>query len=222
MKRCSFARVIPFSLVLCAGALALSGCQTTYYNTMERFGVAKRDILVDRIKAARHTLQATKEQFNSTLDLFRSIVAIKAGASDEKYYELHTSLQRCQHRAKALNQRIYAVEEVAEALFAEWSGELKQYSSVPLRQESEKKMFDTRRRYSDLIRQMKLAAAKVDPVVVMMRDRVLFLKHNLNAQTVAALDEELKKVEGEVIALTRDMDKAILDADAFIQAMPPR
>ena len=128
----------------------------------------------------------------------------------------------CQHRATTLNQRIESVEDVAEALFAEWSGELKQYNSVTLRQESEKKMFETRRRYTDLIRQMKLAAAKVDPVLVIMHDRVLFLKHNLNAQSIASLDDELKKVETEVGSLVREMEKAIADADAFVQAMPNR
>lgn len=208
------------SLILCVSFLALSGCRSTYYNTMERFGVAKRDILVDRVKAARNAQQMTKEQFNSALNQFRSLVAVKGGISDEKYYELNASFQRCKHRADTLNQRIDSVEDVADALFAEWSGELKQYNSVTLRQESEKKMFETRRRYTDLIRQMKLAAAKVDPVLVIMNDRVLFLKHNLNAQSVAALDQELKKVETEVESLIREMEKAIADADAFIQVMP--
>lgn len=222
MKRPALVPCISLALILSVGIFALSGCQTAYYNTMERFGVAKRDILVDRVKAARNAQQVTKEQFSSALDQFRSIVAVKGGTTDEKYYELNASFQRCKHRATTLNQRIEAVEEVAEALFAEWSGELKQYSSVALRQESEKKMFETRRRYTDLIRQMKLAAAKVDPVLVIMNDRVLFLKHNLNAQSIAALDEELKKVETEVGSLVKEMEKAILDADTFIQAMPSR
>jgi hypothetical protein len=222
MKLTRTLHLAPLALLLCAAIFAGPGCQTTYYNTMEKFGVAKRDILVDRVKAARNSQQATKEQFNSALDQFRSIVAIKGGTSDEKYYELNASFQRCKHRASTLNQRIDAVEEVADALFAEWSGELKQYNSVPLRQESEKKMFETRRRYTDLIRQMKLAAAKVDPVLVMMNDRVLFLKHNLNAQSITALDEELKKVETEVGSLIKEMEKAIMDADAFIQVMPNR
>jgi hypothetical protein len=222
MKLTRTLRLAPLALLLCAALFTGPGCQSTYYNTMEKFGVAKRDILVDRIKAARNAQQVTKEQFNSALDQFRSTVAMKAGISDEKYYELNASFQRCQHRATTLNQRIESVEDVAEALFAEWSGELKQYNSVTLRKESETKMFETRRRYTDLIRQMKLAAAKVDPVLVIMHDRVLFLKHNLNAQSIASLDDELKRVETEVGSLVREMEKAIADADAFVQAMPIR
>ena len=35
-------------ILLIAVPIALTGCQTTYYNTMEKFGVHKRDIMVDR------------------------------------------------------------------------------------------------------------------------------------------------------------------------------
>jgi hypothetical protein len=35
--------------------LGLSGCSSMYYGTMEKLGVHKRDIMVDRIKEARDT-----------------------------------------------------------------------------------------------------------------------------------------------------------------------
>ena len=35
--------------------LALSGCSTMYYGTMEKLGVHKRDIMLDRVKEARDT-----------------------------------------------------------------------------------------------------------------------------------------------------------------------
>ena len=45
------------TLTLLLGAIApvlvLSGCSSAYYNTMEKFGVHKRDIMVDRVKEAR-------------------------------------------------------------------------------------------------------------------------------------------------------------------------
>ena len=34
-------------------ALVLTGCSTVYYNTMEKLGFEKRDILVDRVENAR-------------------------------------------------------------------------------------------------------------------------------------------------------------------------
>ena len=63
---------------------------------------------------------------------------------------------------------------------------------------------------------MHRAEAKIEPVLTPLRDQVLFLKHNLNAQAIASLQSELGRVEGDVSALIREMEAAIREADAFI------
>ncbi len=45
--------------------LIMMGCESAYYNTMENFGVHKRDILVDRVVDARDSQQEAQEQFKS-------------------------------------------------------------------------------------------------------------------------------------------------------------
>ena len=40
-------------LVVTAFVLALGGCDTAYYKTMEQLGHHKRDIMVDRVESAR-------------------------------------------------------------------------------------------------------------------------------------------------------------------------
>lgn len=40
-------------VILTALVLTLSACSSVYYNTMERFGYEKRDILVSRVENAR-------------------------------------------------------------------------------------------------------------------------------------------------------------------------
>ena len=56
------------SLLLLLGLVA--GCSSAYYNTMEKLGVHKRDIMVDRVGEARDAQEATKEQFQSALEQF--------------------------------------------------------------------------------------------------------------------------------------------------------
>jgi ABC-type transporter Mla subunit MlaD len=48
---------------------------------------------------------------------------------------------------------------------------------------------------------------------------VLFLKHNLNAQAIGALDTELSTVRTNVDALVADLDAAIAEADQFAASM---
>lgn len=54
------------------------------------------------------------------------------------------------------------------------------------------------------------------------RDRVLYLKHNLNARAIASLRAERAKVEADIGALVDDMNRSIREADAFIKEMAPR
>ena len=65
---------------------------------------------------------------------------------------------------------------------------------------------------------MKRAATTMTPVLAAFRDQVLFLKHNLNAQAIAAVQRALVTVETDIAALIRAMEAAIAEADAFLKA----
>jgi hypothetical protein len=70
-----------------------------------------------------------------------------------------------------------------------------------------------------LIASMTRAQERVEPVLEPLRDRVLFLKHNLNARALGALTKELDGVTQNVEALLADLQKSIAEADAFIAEM---
>ena len=50
-------------------------------------------------------------------------------------------------------------------------------------------------------------------------DQVLFIKHNLNAQAIASLQNELSTIESDVARLIKEMEASIREADTFISAM---
>ncbi len=66
---------------------------------------------------------------------------------------------------------------------------------------------------------MEKAEASMQPVLTLFRDHVLYLKHNLNAQAVASLRGEAVDVENEIEKLIQDMNRAIAQADKFIQGL---
>jgi hypothetical protein len=195
-------------------------CQTAYYETMEKFGYHKRDLLVRDVEKARDAQQDAKEQFKSALDRFTKTLDIQGGELQEKYEGLNTEYERSEAKANAVRKRIASVEEVSEALFSEWTAELKQYSSSILRKKSQEQLTRTRAQYAQLIKAMKRAEGKMDPVLAKFKDQVLFLKHNLNAQALASLQGELVSVEGNVNSLIKDLNASIEEADVFIAAMP--
>ena len=197
----------------------LAGCQTAYYKTMEKIGIHKRDIMVDRVEKARDSQEEAKEQFKSALEEFSSVLNFKGGDLEEKYNKLNDEYEESEEKASDVKRRIDAVEDVSEALFSEWEEELEQYSSQSLRRNSETKLRKTRKQYKQLIGAMKRAEKKIAPVLSAFRDQVLFLKHNLNAQAIASLQSELVSVEANVASLIKEMEASIAEANVFIKTI---
>ncbi|HAG41447.1 MAG TPA: DUF2959 domain-containing protein, partial [Pseudoalteromonas sp.] len=48
--------------------LTLSGCQSAYYSAMEKVGVHKRDILIDRVEETKDSQEESQEEFQSALE----------------------------------------------------------------------------------------------------------------------------------------------------------
>ncbi len=200
-------------------AVLLTSCQTLYYDTMETFGQHKRDLLVSRVQDARDDQEEAKEQFRSALDAFSDVVSFEGGELRVLYDRLNRELERSEDKADDVRSRIESVEQVASDLFDEWEVELEQYSSADLRQRSEQQLRDTRARSDQLIEAMQRAERKMEPVLVALRDQVLFLKHNLNAQAVASLRGEVEALESNIGVLIAEMEAAIAEANEFIESM---
>jgi predicted nuclease with TOPRIM domain len=187
---------------------------------MEKFGYHKRDLLVRDVEKARDAQQDAKEQFKSALDRFTKTLEIQGGELQEKYEALNSEYERSEAKANDVRKRIASVEDVSEALFREWNAELKEYSSPALRNKSQEQLTKTRTHYAQLIKAMKRAEVKMEPVLAKFKDQVLFLKHNLNAQAIVSLKNELVSVEGNINSLIKDLNTSIQEADSFIAAMP--
>jgi hypothetical protein len=205
---------------LAVGLLVLAaGCSSTYYNVMEKVGWAKRDILVDRVDETREAQGEAKEQFASALEHFIAVTRVDGGDLQRKYNELNREFERSEARAKEVHERIAAVEDVANALFREWKQELGQYSNGALRGESQRQLQATEQRYEELLRLMKRAASRMEPVLATFRDQVLFLKHNLNARAIASLDTTTRTLEADISRLISDMEASIRESEEFIRTL---
>jgi hypothetical protein len=214
-------RLISRTIPALFAAALLAACQSAYYGAMEKLGYEKRDILVDRVEDAREAQQDAKEQFESALAQFIAVTNFSGGELEQQYNKLKDEFEDSEARANAVHKRIAEVERVAQDLFREWEKELAQYSSPELRRSSQRQLDTTRARYRELIGAMKRAERKLDPVLAAFRDRVLFLKHNLNARAIASLKTERARIQADIGALVADMNRSIAEADRFIRDMTP-
>jgi chromosome segregation ATPase len=210
---------------LSAGALLLavmgvfSGCQSVYYGTMEKFGIHKRDMLVERVEEAKDSQEEAKEQFASALEEFLSVTEYEGGDLQAQYEKLADELERSEEKAREVRARIDSIGSVAESLFREWESELEQYTNQTLRESSERQLDSTRARYDRLMVVMRRAEDRMEPVLAAFRDQVLYLKHNLNARALASLEQTSAGLQEDINNLIKEMEGAIEEASAFISAM---
>jgi hypothetical protein len=208
-------------LILAVGTtFLLSGCQSAiddaYFNMWDKVGVEKREILVDRVEDAQESQKEAQEEFADALEEFSSLVNFDGGELQDVYEALSDEYDDSKSSALKVSERINKVEAVADSLFREWEEELTAITNATLRRDSESKLKTTQRKYDDLIRSMRKVEASMEPVLASLRNNVLYLKHNLNANAISSLQGELNTIKTDVDTLIEEMNEAIRQSDAFI------
>ena len=193
-----------------------SGCATAKFNALEKVGIHKRDILVSNVEDTRDAQKEAQEQFQDALQRFEQVVTVEDTELKKAYNQLNDEYEDSVDAAQDVSDEIADVQEVAEALFEEWKEENTIYTDAVLRGNSESKLADTQSRYQEMLRSMKDAEASMEPVLSTMRDNVLYLKHNLNAQAVGSLQTTFNELEGDIGILIERMNQSIERSNDFI------
>ena len=200
-------------------AITLAGCKTAYYSVMEKMGKHKRDILKENVEEAKEEQGEASEQFKDALTKLKEIYAIDGGKLEAAYKKLESEYEACDERAEQVSEKIDEMEDVADDLFDEWKDEIKEISSKNLQKKSKEKLKKTRKKFDVLRDAMKKAEKRMKPVLTQLKDHVLYLKHNLNAQAIGSLKGEMEDIELEIGKLIEDMNKSITEADSFITTL---
>ncbi|NNK32316.1 MAG: DUF2959 domain-containing protein [Xanthomonadales bacterium] len=210
---------LPALVTLLVMVFSMTACSSAYYSALEKVGIEKRDILIDRIDDTRDAQDEAKEQFTSALEQYRAVIDIDGGELEKTYDRLNAEYERSEQIADEVSNRIDAVEDVAGDLFEEWEREIETYSDAGLARTSRNLLRDTRAEYAQVIRAMKRAEQSMAPVLTLFNDQVLFLRHNLNARAIGALQGELANIERATAELVAEMERSIAEADRFIQSI---
>ncbi|MEZ8658841.1 MULTISPECIES: DUF2959 domain-containing protein [Vibrio] len=207
---------MPYLIVIVLSIFTLTGCQSAYYSAMEQVGYHKRDIMVDRVEDAKESQQDAQEEFSSALEALSSLTNFNGGDLEDMYNQINDKYQDSEKAAQNVSDRIAAIEDVSDALFAEWQSELDLYTSDSLRRSSEQKLRETKSSYQTMLSAMKRAEKKMDPVLNTLRDNTLYLKHNLNASAVGSLQGEFMSLEKDIAYAIEQMNTAIAESDKFL------
>lgn len=195
----------------------LAGCQTTYYAVWEKLGKEKRHLLRDQVEKSRSDQEKASEEFKDALTRLKEMYGLEGGELEKMYNRLSNDYEACESRTAVIDERIEKVHRIAQDLFDEWRLEIDQIKNASFRSKSRKKLKATQNRYARLEAGLKTSRKRMSPVLVNLRDYVLFLKHNLNAQAIGSLKSEVTSIETDVNRLVSDIQKSIHAADEFLK-----
>lgn len=215
-------KILTNSIIAVGLAVTLSACGTAQkakYSALEKVGIHKRDILVDRIEKTTETQEETKAKFQTAYEELAGLIEVDDRGLEKKYKKMAAAVEDSEEKAEELDRHIKSVDEVANALFREWEEELTQYQNANLRKTSEKNLQTTKQRYAKIYQKMQASQKRVTPVLQVLQDNTLYLKHNLNARAVTSISSEVLTIEGKVRDLIAQMEASINDSKTFIQAM---
>ena len=174
---------------------------------------------MDRIEDTQQAQQDAQEEFKDALEQYRSVINFDGGDLEKLYNKLSAEYEDSEAAAKAISQHIESVENVAQDLFDEWQREIGEIQSANLRNDSARKLRETKARYKQLIATMRSAERSVYPVLTTLKDQVLYLKHNLNARAISSLKGELRSIDADVNRLIGQMQRSIDEANSFIERL---
>ncbi len=199
--------------------LSIAGCESSYYAAMEKVGQHKRDILVDRVENATESQQDAQQEFTDALTHLTMLINFDGKELAQQYELSKDHYDASKSAADDVSKRIESIENVAQALFDEWQQEINLYSNVQLKTQSQSQLRNTRGKYRKLILAMHKAEKRMTPVLSALQDNVLFLKHNLNANAIGALQGEYKNIKDNIEILIADMNNAIDQSNKFILSL---
>ena len=203
------------SLLISLAGASLGGCDLG----LDQLWKEPRELLIDRVEAARDAQAKTVEEVLTTMEKFKQVTGFDGGDLSRNFDILQTSFQRSEVAVKEVSSRIGQVERAVDGLLKEWTDELEQYHDEALRARSARELKTTRAQAEELIAVMRQAEAKTKPVLDVFRDQVLFMKHNLNMQAITSLEQSRADIETDVDQLIREMKVSIAQANHFIDTM---
>lgn len=207
--------------------LQLSACENPIkkaarkveYSAYEMVGVEKRDLLKKRVDGARDEEKEAGKDFQDALTRLKAVYGFQGGKLEKEYDKLNSAYEKASAQSQDVHQSVVKVETVAKDLFDEWEKEIDQMETASLKSKSQQQLESTKRKYSEMHQALKNSEAKMDPVLRKLKDHVLYLKHNLNAQAIASLKGESLHIQGDIEGLIQEMNKSIETADQFIKSM---
>jgi hypothetical protein len=180
-------------------------------------GLAQVDDLVGSIERVYVDAELAKSTVLTAVDRLRTIAAGEFTTDPvAAYHEFDEAVKRSTEQADMLRTSFAATERAGPPVFERWTADLDGFTNPQLRQRSETRLQTTRARYDAVVAAVRPALASCDAVNAELRDHVLFLGHDYNAGSIAALAGDVRTLAVRTTELTGRLDVCLAAARAYV------
>ena len=203
--------------------LILGSCQGSGYTSFLKFGHEDSKLaLLDATQENLDNQLEAHEHFISALNLFNRLTRFDSEDLEGLYEDFADEVDDCEGEVKDWQSRALDLRMRGNSLFAEWSAQLESFSRADLREKSASMLEDARARHAKLIVSMEATYSRMEPVMMSLKDYVLFFQHNLNPRAINTLSDTYDGFVDEVLELTSEMEETRGETESYLEALEGR
>ncbi|MBL8863659.1 MAG: DUF2959 family protein [Planctomycetes bacterium] len=208
----TFRSHIPVLTVL----LALGACAGT---TQRSESVARVDELLTRIERMQAETAVAKESVHAAYVSLCTLVSpsFRGDAAGEfaKFVELS---ERSERQSEILRRAAKPMQQLADDVFLRWTKDMESFGNSRMRQRSQSRLDETRTRFQSIVGATQAAQIALDSFHGDLRDHENFLRHDLNATSVASIRPDVRALGEDLRALDVRFDATVAAARAYVES----
>ncbi len=202
------------SIAACAALFGATAIFPSCFSTKQSVGLENVDSLVSRVEQVHLETELSRQA------VYQAIVALGPlfaedfnGDPTEAFEAFAQATEASERQANELRAHVSPMRNSAANVFERWAKTLDEFSSPNMKQRSADRLEATRERFAEVQEAAVLAQQSYDQLNGELRDTVLFLGHDFNAQSVAEIEEDAYAMRDRARELGKIFDDC-MDASA--------
>lgn len=212
------------SLPLLGTLIVTSACAA--FSTLgmtQKGGLGQVDELLSHVERVHVESAVAKERARAALEGLRHMIAPEfQGNPASGHAELVAVVEQSAEQADALRKSVRPLRKIGESVFERWTADLESFGNLAMRQRSQERLEETRRRYDVVLAAAVSAQLTYDAFNGDLADHALFLEHDFNAAAVAVIAAELDDLKIRGKELARRLDACAAACQAYVEFSAPR
>jgi hypothetical protein len=210
-------------LPLLASFLVTGACSSfPVLGRAQKDGLGQVDELLSRVERVNVESAVAKERAQAAVEVLRRLVAPEfRGDPVSGHAELVRAVEQSEAQADALRGGVKPLRKTGESVFERWTADLESFGNLALRQRSQERMEETRKRYDAVLAAAVAAQIACDSFNGDLSDHALFLEHDFNAASVAVVAQELDGLKVRAKELARRLDALAAACQAYVEFSAP-